>query len=111
MDVEVEVVSGRLRGRQRAASLAFLGIPFAEPPVGRARFAPPSPRASWSGTHDATGPGPIAPQGAVFAPGVNVEGVESEDCLTLNVFTPACDGARRPVLFFIHGGAFTISSS
>src|ERR1700754_108950 len=103
MTVEVEVVSGRIRGQQRAASLAFLGIPYAEAPVGRGRFAAPEPRQPWTGVRDATAPGPIAPQGAVFAPGVGVEGTESEDCLTVNVFTPACDRGRRPVLFFIHG--------
>ncbi len=111
MNLEVEVRSGRLRGVVRGASLAFLGIPYANAPEGPARFAPPVPRAPWSGVRDATRFGAIAPQGAVFAPGVGAEGDVSEDCLTLNVYTPACDGARRPVLFFIHGGAFTVGTA
>jgi para-nitrobenzyl esterase len=50
-------------------------------------------------------------QGAVFAPGVSADGRQDEDCLYLNVFTPAADGAKRPVLFWIHGGAFTVGSA
>lgn len=111
MSAEVQIGAGRVRGTPRAASLAFLGIPYADAPVGGGRFAPPEPRRAWSGVRDATRPGPIAPQGAVFAPGVNAEGEPSEDCLTVNVFTPACDGKRRPVLFFFHGGAFTVGTA
>jgi para-nitrobenzyl esterase len=111
MTVDAETASGRVRGQARAASAAFLGIPYADAPVGAGRFAAPLPRTPWSDVRDATRPGAIAMQGAAFAPGVGAEGTESEDCLTLNVYTPACDGARRPVLFFVHGGAFTVGTA
>jgi para-nitrobenzyl esterase len=55
--------------------------------------------------------GPSAIQGESFAPGSQAEGATSEDCLFLNVYTPAIDGKRRPVLVFIHGGAFIVGSS
>ena len=50
-------------------------------------------------------------QGAEFAPGVRIEGTQSEDCLTLNVFTPGLGGAKRPVMFWVHGGAFTVGTA
>ena len=49
-------------------------------------------------------------QGWVFAPGAGAEGPQCEDCLYLNVYTPAADGGKRPVLFWIHGGAFTVGA-
>jgi para-nitrobenzyl esterase len=76
------------------------------------RFRPPEPPGAWSETRDATRFGPAAPQnpdpldhiyGEVLAPG-------DEDCLTLNVWTPAADGGKRPVMVCIHGGAFLIGS-
>jgi para-nitrobenzyl esterase len=76
------------------------------------RFRPPEPPEAWSGTRAATKFGPAAPQnpdpldhiyGEVLAPG-------DEDCLTLNVWTPAADDGKRPVLVCIHGGAFVIDS-
>lgn len=105
---------GRVRGfRDTAFQLdVFRGIPYAAPPVGELRFRPPAPGTPWSGVREATEFGPSAPQLPVpfdLIPGLGV-GETDEDCLTLNVYTPACDGGRRPVLVWIHGGAFTIGS-
>lgn len=78
---------------------AFKGIPYARPPVGALRFKPPEPAEPWDGVRDATAYGSRAMQER-REPGY----VYAEDCLHLNVWTPAADDGRRPVIFFIHGG-------
>jgi para-nitrobenzyl esterase len=109
---EVATSQGRLRGRERDGVLCFFGIPFAAPPTGARRFAPPAAPEPWRGVRDAAEYGPAALQAR--SPIADLLGmampVTSEDCLTLNVWTPAADGRRRPVLFWIHGGAFVIGS-
>ncbi len=107
--VVVETATGRLRGERSPALSIFRGVPFAAPPVGRLRLRPPAPVAPWVETRDALVFGPVAPQlpsmlDAMFG-GERPE--QSEDCLTANVWTPACDSGNRPVMVWIHGGAFT----
>lgn len=107
----VETRFGRIDGVEAARVVAFKGVPFAASTEGAARFAPPEPPRPWSGVYKADGYGPVAPQPEM--PGMPIlDGLarQSEDCLTLNVWTPACDGARRPVLVWIHGGAFLIGA-
>ncbi|MEY4509175.1 MAG: hypothetical protein RLZZ450_1297, partial [Pseudomonadota bacterium] len=110
-EVVVETQSGKLAGLTRDAHVVFRGIPFAKPPVGRLRFRAPEPVEPWTGVRSAKEFGPSSLQGLVFAPGVSAEGPVSEDCLYLNVYTPRADGAKRAVMFFVHGGAFTVGTA
>jgi para-nitrobenzyl esterase len=100
--------AGALRGGRENGVVVFRGVPYAAPPVGELRFASPQPVPAWQGVRDATKDGPIAPQGRSRLAHImgDFERVQSEDCLTLNIWTPAPDGKKRPVLVWIHGGAF-----
>lgn len=85
--------------------MVYRGIPFAAPPVANNRWRPPQPPASWSGVRNATEFGPRCVQGG-FAPGADQQ-YSSEDCLYLNVFTPAnSQDQLLPVMMWIHGGGF-----
>jgi para-nitrobenzyl esterase len=112
MRAVVATSRGRLQGVEEQGVVVFRGIPFARAPVGPLRFQPPEPAAPWNGIRDARRFGPAAPQnaaemGPLFRLGI---GETAEDCLRLNVWTPAPDGARRPVLVWIHGGAFVLGA-
>jgi para-nitrobenzyl esterase len=105
---------GKVEGTLKLGCLQFRGIPFAAPPVGALRWKLPQPPASWDGVRDATEFGPICPQIAGTMEALGGRAAEpdpmSEDCLTLNVFTPAADDGERPVMVWIHGGAFATGS-
>lgn len=101
--------SGRVRGVERDGIVAFRGVPYTAPPVGERRFRPPVEVDPWDGVRDATAFGPVSWQnlGGLQAMLGGGELACDEDCLTLNVQTPACDDGARPVLVWIHGGGFT----
>jgi para-nitrobenzyl esterase len=108
--VEVETDSGRIRGGHSRGALAFKGIPYAGSVSGRNRFKEARAVTPWTGVRDATRLGPPAMQGPGTTYGEH-EPAYSEDCLVLNVWTPAVnDNGRRPVMFYCHGGGFTTGS-
>jgi para-nitrobenzyl esterase len=106
----VETQSGWIEGERRDAHLAFRGIPFAKPPVGELRLRPPEPPEPWTGVRSARAFGASSLQARSALVTDSVPQPHGEDCLYLNVYTPAADSARRPVLFWIHGGAFVLGS-
>lgn len=101
---------GEARGIIEEGVETFLGLPYAQPPLGQLRFAPPVPLVSWNGPVEATGFGPACPQPAI-EPSDIINSRIDEDCLTLNVWTPATDNGQRPVMFWIHGGGYIWESS
>jgi len=104
----VTTAGGAVRGKVVAAAGEFLGIPYAAPPVGALRWRPPRPPAPWPGVRQATSYAPHCPQPS------SSFGVAStsEDCLYLNVFTPAGNHARNlPVMVWVHGGALRTGES
>jgi para-nitrobenzyl esterase len=108
----VETAQGTLEGVDQEGVVVFRGVPFARPPVGQRRFCPPEAPLSWDGVRAATEFGPACPQPSTPELAMLSGGLErtSEDCLYLNVWTPAPDGGRRPTMVWIHGGAFVIGS-
>ncbi|MEA3214382.1 MAG: para-nitrobenzyl esterase [Acidimicrobiia bacterium] len=112
----VTISSGDLVGRSLGGVDAFLGIPFAAPPVGPLRWRPPAPVQPWSGARDATrlaaAPLQADTTGSPASRLVTMtEAVQDEDCLYLNVWAPTGPAASgRPVLVWIYGGAFVIGS-
>lgn len=114
----VTTVQGAVRGlRQEDGTAAFLNIPYAAPPLGAGRFAPPEPHEPWGGVRDATVPGPNAPQserrlGSIdMAPYFGDGWSRGEDYLTVNVWTPAVAQSDLPVMVFVHGGGFVAGST
>ncbi|MDQ3107528.1 MAG: carboxylesterase/lipase family protein [Actinomycetota bacterium] len=107
----VEIKEGSLQGVEDGEVIAFRGVPFARAPIGPLRFRPPQPAEPWSGVRVCDTFGFVAPQpqGQAMA-GQGTPEEQSEDCLHLNVWTPACDDAARPVMVWIHGGAFVTGS-
>lgn len=103
VNATVATTLGRVSGIARNGHTAFFGIPFAK----AKRFAAPVAADSWSGVREATSIGFAAPQTAHMIAGFAASGPQDEDCLNLNIFTPAADGQQRPVLLWIHGGGFT----
>ena len=111
----VETRAGRVKGEPIHETgrdvVVFRGIPFAAAPAGARRWKAPRPPEPWTGVRDALAFGPEAPQLPSPLPFDQVERPQAEDCLSLNVWTSGCDGARRPVMVWIHGGGFQTGGS
>jgi para-nitrobenzyl esterase len=111
----VETTGGKVRGLNEARLFVFKGIPYAVPPTGELRWLPPQPVLKWQGVRDASAFGAAPPQlpsdmlpfeNSLFH---NSE-PQSEDCLFLNIWTPGIDKKKRPVMFWIYGGAYVSGS-
>ncbi len=119
----VETAHGRVRGISRDGVHVFKAIPYGDTTAGANRFMAPKPPKPWTGVKDCFEYGPQTPQGAgpeEQEPLRSPDGytrlyagraeAQSEDCLILNVWTPALDNRKRPVMFWIHGGGFSTGS-
>jgi para-nitrobenzyl esterase len=108
VSVIVDTTTGKVRGLEKRGVHQFRGIPYAR----AERFRAPAPVEPWAGVRDATGFGLIAPQNPSPTEAMlgGQDRPSGEDCLVLNVFTPAPDDSARPVMVWIHGGAFVAGS-
>ncbi len=109
----IQTEAGRVHGASQNGLSVYRGIPYAAPPIGDLRFRVAQPHPGWDDVLDCESFRPIAPQIPNEALDAMVGAApqqQSEDCLFLNVWTPATDDAARPVMVWIHGGAFTIGS-
>jgi len=122
--VEVTTTHGKVAGYRKDGTCIFKGIPYGASTAGLARFQPPRPPEPWTGTLSATEDPPAAPQSEpgskrtreVPASLADIEPdwpvlPESEDCLKLDLWTPAVDDHRRPVMVWFHGGGFAVGSA
>jgi para-nitrobenzyl esterase len=119
-DLIVETQYGKVQGYEQGSISVWKGIPFAQPPTGQRRFRAPQPPKPWTGVRQTTTFSPMAPQvpemgvsmvGAIGAEGAVDTRPMSEDCLYLNIWSPDADQQKRPVMVYIHGGAFTLGSA
>ncbi|MDN3057443.1 carboxylesterase family protein [Streptomyces sp. SRF1] len=116
-DPVVTTAQGAVRGLRQDGTAVFQNIPYAAPPLGADRFAPPRPHEPWGGVRDATVPGPNAPQserklGSVdMSPYFGEGWSRGEDYLTVNVWAPEGAGGGLPVMVFVHGGGFVAGST
>ncbi|OBF41892.1 hypothetical protein A5719_10960 [Mycolicibacterium peregrinum] len=117
--VEVQTTTGRVRGITRDGIAAFRGVPYAAPPIAELRFCAPQPVGAWTGVLDAAEPAPACPQPVLprlfdrldpADPATKFVERYDENCLTVNIFTPAADSAARPVMVWLHGGWFSVGS-
>ena len=121
----VQTDAGRVQGLMDRGIAAFKGVRYAAPPVGELRFMPPKPPAPWATIQDAAAL--AAPCMQMYSPGgprqsdfsTEMQSLfptgpetrqDNEDCLFLNVWTPAADAKKRPVMFWIHGGGHAYGS-
>lgn len=102
---------GEVRGHRDGSVYAWKGIPYAAPTGGDRRFRSPLPPEPWGDVLDCRAYGPIAPQSRQSPIGIDPEMTMGEDCLSLNVWAPEPDGRQRPVLVWIHGGAYVLGYS
>jgi len=107
--VEVQVAEGRLRGVRTGGVDVYKGVPYGAGVSGADRFKPARPAAPWSGVFDATKLGTPSLQDPTTVYGRN-EPAPGEDCLVLNVWTPAGGGKGKPVMVYSHGGGYTTGS-
>ena len=105
--LQVDTKLGKVEGKQEGAVRAYLGIPYAAPPVGPLRWREPMPAAKWKDVRLATAFGPHCMQAPFFADMIFRDSGPSEDCLSLNIWTPAKEkAAKLPVMVWVYGGGY-----
>ncbi len=110
-DPAAKLDSGIVRGVREGDTLVFPGIPYAAPPAGALRWRAAQPLAPWTGVRPATHFGANCPQPRLQGQASVPQPPQSEDCLTINVVAPArLQKALRPVMVWVHGGAFFVGS-
>ncbi|MFL5282329.1 MAG: carboxylesterase family protein [Rhodopila sp.] len=114
-NIVVETHRGKVRGVLEDGIKVFKGIPYAATTAGLNRFHPPKPAKSWTGVRDTVVYGPMCPQLATergsYAASWTIDKEAGEDCLVLNVWTPALhDQRKRPMMVWLHGGGFSAGS-
>lgn len=109
--ITVTSPSGEIQGRLKEHNWLFAGIPYAEPPIDHLRFKPPTAKKPFTSPYQAFKFGPAAPQVATGGMTDSAPVRWNEDCLTLNISTPACDKQDRAVLVWIHGGGYRTGQS
>ncbi|MGK2958217.1 MAG: carboxylesterase/lipase family protein [Acidimicrobiales bacterium] len=112
MSALIETSTGTIRGGRNGDAYVFKAIPYAQAPIGELRFSPPVPTQPWAGIREATQFSTVAMQNASSVDRMlgSKAPEMSEDCLTLNVWTPGLDDTKRPVMVWIHGGSFLSGS-
>jgi para-nitrobenzyl esterase len=114
----VETTAGKVRGYTRNGIYTFKGIPYAASTAGKARFLPPAKPTAWTGVRSSMQYGYVCPQGPRGGWANDEEawmfswddGIPNEDCLRVNIWTPANDDKKRPVMVWLHGGGFQAGS-
>lgn len=106
----VQTSYGMVQGVQEGTISSWKGIPYAQPPLGTRRFRPPQPPEAWHDVLQTTQFGPMAMQPPSMPAELLRRLSMSEDCLTLNIWSPGADERMRPVLVWIHGGGWLIGS-
>jgi para-nitrobenzyl esterase len=114
----VETTAGKVRGYTRDGIYAFKGIPYAASTAGKARFMPPTKPTPWTGVRSSMQYGYVCPQGQRGGWANDEEawmfswddGIPGEGCLRVNIWTPANDNKKRPVMVWLHGGGFQAGS-
>lgn len=112
-NVVVQTQQGSVRGRIVDGIATFKGVPYAAPPFGALRFKAPAPHEPWEGVRDALEYGPTVPKAPYFPPFDQIlpePAIPGEDCLNLNIWSPDVTTGSKPVLVWIHGGAFANGS-
>lgn len=106
----VETAYGKIEGFDEHGVKVFKGIPYAASPIGELRFMPPVAPIPWQGVKDCSKYGSACPQTKAIGRFLVPEEEKNEDCLYLNVWTPNIDAKKRPVVMWVHGGAFKTGS-
>jgi para-nitrobenzyl esterase len=113
MNTVVNTAHGPVRGADDGVVTSWKGVRYAAPPTGELRWRAPQPPESWTDVADGSALGPVCPQPVDPRIPIDLGAPQGDDCLTLNIWASSdvTDGARRPVMVWIHGGAYVLGSA